>query len=231
MLLSINRYKFYLYILFFLFLNSVFNFKLLENYQDQFSLKKINVYGLNDYEMKIVKDELNYFQNTNIFKLNKNDILKKLNKFSYLDYIYAKKVMPSSIDIYLNKTTIVARAQRKGEKFYIGKNGKIINVNQISEINNLPVVFGDFNIKEFLNLQNLLELHEVDIDEINRYFYYKNKRWDLLFSSGNILMLPSKNVEKSLNIYKKLKNNKNLINTNIFDFRINNQIVLTKNDE
>ena len=50
---SINKYKFFQYILFFIFLSSIFNFKFLENYQNKFSLKTININGLSNEEKKI----------------------------------------------------------------------------------------------------------------------------------------------------------------------------------
>ena len=56
---SINKYKFFQYILFFIFLSSIFNFKFLENYQNKFSLKTININGLSNEEKKNIKNELN----------------------------------------------------------------------------------------------------------------------------------------------------------------------------
>ena len=42
--------------------------------------------------------------------------------------------------------------------------------------------------------------------------YFKNRRWDLLFSNGIKLKLPSKKIEDSVKIYKQLLDNDNLIN-------------------
>jgi hypothetical protein len=43
---STSKYKLYLYLFFLIFLSSIFNFKFLENYQDKFSLKTININGV-----------------------------------------------------------------------------------------------------------------------------------------------------------------------------------------
>ena len=80
-------------------------------------------------------------------------------------------------------------------------------------------------------MQKILKNHQVNFKKIENYFYFKNKRWDLLFSNGVTLKLPSKNIEKSLQIYKQLSNNGNLINTKIIDLRVHNQIVLTNKNE
>ena len=44
-------------------------------------------------------------------------------------------------------------------------------------------------------------------------------------------MLPSKDIEKSIKIYKNMLINNNLINTKIIDLRVTDQIILTNNNE
>ena len=228
---SINKYKLYLYLLFFIFLSTIYNFQILENYNDKFTLKKININGLSYNEKKIVKKELSNLKNINIFKLDKDKILEKLYKFNFLESIYVNKVMPSSININLKKTTILGKTLRNDKIFYIGQNGKFINSDQLLEKKITAMVFGDFNIDEFLNLQSIIENHHLDFDKIEKYYYFKNKRWDLLFSNGLTLKLPSKNIDKSIKIYTKLFNNNKLTNTKIVDLRVHNQIILTNHNE
>ncbi len=227
MLQLTNKYKLYFYLFLFIFLSSIFNFALLEKYEDKFTLKNINIYGLSVKEAKMVQDELSYFQNTNIFKLKKKELLKKLSKFNYLSQIYINKVMPSTININLTKTFIIAKTQKDSEIFYIGQNGKYINANQIIITDDPPIIFGDFKINEFIDLQKILKNQKIDLKNINKYFYYKNKRWDLKFSNGTLLMLPSKNIEKSIKIYNKLVKNNNFMNNRIIDLRVSNQIILS----
>ena len=50
-------------------------------------------------------------------------------------------------------------------------------------------------------------------------------------SNGTTLKLPSKNIEDSIAIYKKLLKNNNLTKAKIIDLRVNNQIILTNIDE
>jgi len=113
----------------------------------------------------------------------------------------------------------------------LGKNGKFINSNQISLKKKIPIVFGEFNINEFLNLYEILKNYQIKTLSIDKYFYFKNKRWDLVFSDGVILKLPTKNYEDSIKIYKKLLINNILKNIKVIDLRIKNQIILTKNNE
>ena len=229
--LQTNKYKLYLYLFFFIFLTSIFNFKILDNYQEKFSLKKIYIYGLSNNEKQNIEIELNKLKNINIFKLSEDKVLKILKKFNFLENIYVNKVIPSTININLSKTLIIGKTLRNGEYFYIGKNGNFIESNQLNETINIPSVFGEFRIEEYIDLQNILSENEVDVQKIKKYFYYKNKRWDLVFSNKLTLMLPSQNVDKSIKIYKKLLDSDNLINKKIIDLRITNQIILTNYNE
>ena len=231
MLQSISKYRLYLYLFFFIFLSSVFNFQFLKNYHHLFSLKTININGLSINEKKAIEIDLKNFKNINIFKLSEDKVLEKLNKYKFLENIYVNKIIPSTININLSKTAIIGKTLIDGENFFIGKNGKFINSNQLIEKNKAPEIFGDFKINDFLNLQKILNIHDLEVNKIEKYYYFKNKRWDLLFSDGLTLMLPSKDIEKSIMIYKEMFINNNLLNTKTIDLRVTNQIILTNKNE
>ena len=229
--LSISKYKLYLYLFFLIFLSSIFNFKFLENYYDKFSLKSINISGVSYEEKKNIEKELYNLENINIFKITEDKILEKLTKFNFIESINVKKIIPSSININLSKTSILGKTFINGENFYIGKNGKFINSNQIFEQYKTATVFGEFEINQFLNLYNILKNQKLEIVNIEEYYYFKNRRWDLVFSNGLILKLPSKNIMDSIKIYKQLIDNDDLSNIKIIDLRVINQIIMTNQNE
>ncbi len=231
MLQSISKYKLYLYLFFFIFLSSIFNFKFLENSKDKFRLKSININGVSYKEKKYIEEDLNKLKNESIFDIKENNILEILAKFNFIENIYVKKIIPSTININLSKTSILAKTFINGEEFYIGKNGKYINSNQIFKKYKTATVFGEFEIKEFLNLYNILINHQLDMSNIEQYYYFKNRRWDLVFSNDLVLKLPSKNKSDSIKIYKLLMHSDNLINTKIIDLRVFNQIIITNKNE
>jgi len=224
---SINKKKIYFYLLIFLFVSTSFNFNLLKKIKEIGLINSINVKGLSLDEEIIIKEELKIILNSNIFFLNKDLILEKLNQFNFLENIEVQKILPSKININLTKTNFLGSTIIDGEKFYIGSNGKFTISNQVKNEKNLPLVFGKFQINEFLDLQSILNKQEIDVNKINKYYYYRNKRWDLQNENGLILMLPSKDVKASLEIYKKLIDSESLNSIIIVDLRIPNQIILT----
>ncbi len=226
-----SKFKLYLYLFFFIFLTSVFNFKILDNYKEIFSIKKIEIYGLSNNKKKKIEHQLDNLKRFNILSLKEDAILKTLDKLNYIEQIYVNKILPSTINIKLLKTAIIGQTLVNGEMFFIGENGKLINPNQFNKNKNIPIVFGDFKIEDYKYLQNILTKHHVDISKIEKYYFYKNKRWDILFSNGLTLKLPSQNAEKSINIYNKLLHNNNLKNIKIVDLRVFDQIILTDFNE
>ena len=95
----------------------------------------------------------------------------------------------------------------------------------------LKVQFNLFIIHRLHNLYNILNNHQLEIGNIEQYYYFKNRRWDLVFSNDLVVKLPSKNKSDSIKIYKQLMDNDNLINTKIIDLRVTNQIIMTNKNE
>ena len=224
---SINRKKIYFYLLILLFLSTSFNFNLLKGFREISIINKININGLDKHEEKLVKEKLEIILNANSFFLNKKIILKNLNQFNFLDSVTVQKILPSEINVNLIKTTFTGRTIIDGEKYYIGKNGKFTNAKLVNNKDNLPLVFGKFEAKDFLKLQNILKKKKINLDKINKYFYYRNKRWDIQNKDGLTVMLPSKNLNESIDIYKKLIESIDLNTIKIVDLRITKQIILT----
>ena len=169
---SINKKKIYFYIFIFLFLSTIFNLNLFKSFKEIISVSNINIKGLNKSEETLVKEELRVLLKNNIFFLQKDLILESLNKFNFLENIIVKKKFPSEINIYLKKTKFVALTLIDGEKYYIGKNGKTTNSKLIIYKKNLPIVFGKFKINEFLKLQEILKKQKINLNEIEKYFFF-----------------------------------------------------------
>ena len=83
------------------------------------------------------------------------------------------KIIPSTLNISLSKTKIVGKTFIDGESFFIGENGKFISSSQLFESKSVASVFGDFKFNEFLDLQNILNIHDLEVNKIEKYYYFK----------------------------------------------------------
>jgi len=227
---SINKKKkIYFYLLILLFLTTTFNFNIISKFQDLILISNINVLGLNKKEKRLLEKNLEIFINKNIFLISKQEVDKIIKEKNFLENYKVVKVFPSKLLVKVKKTEFVGKTIVNGEKFYIGKNGKLTNIFLVEKEYNLPQVFGNFPITEFLELQTKLRENEIDLSKFKKYFYYKSKRWDIQKNDNTTLMLPSTDIKKSLNNYKSLLKVKKIHPGQLIDLRIKNKII-TRNE-
>ena len=225
--LSINKKRIYFYIICLLFITSISNQKIFHNFKDFFLIKKINI-NLDKPELnnKILLN-LDYLIDKNILFLNKKNFLTKISSINYLENIKIEKNYPSTIIFSANKTKLLASTFINQKKYYIGENNQFISAKDINISKNLPTIFGKFNISEFIDLQKELNNQNIDQSSILKYFFHKNKRWDLYYPNNKIIMLPNKNITKAITLYKKFETENKIGPDTIIDLRIENRLVLS----
>ena len=227
MLQSISKKKIYFYLLILLLFSSTFNFNIISSFNKLNLIKHINIVGLNEKEKNILEKNLNILINKNIFLINKDEAEKILKNNSFIDTYKIVKVFPSNLLVNVKKTKFVGKTILDGERFYIGKNGKLTKISLVEKESNLPQVFGSFQVYEFLKLQEMLIKNGFNLDKIKKYYYYKSKRWDIENNDNVLLRLPSENIENSLKNYRTLMKTNKIIKSNLIDLRIKNKIIFT----
>ena len=227
MLQSINKKRIYFYLLVFLFLSSVFNFNFISKFKNLNLVSHINVVGVSEKEKNILEKNLEIFINKNIFLISKEEVGNRIKNNSFLENYNIIKIFPSKLLVKVKKTQFVGKTILDGEKFYIGKNGKLTKIVLVKREYDLPQVFGSFEVNEFLKLQEVLISNGFNLNKIKKYYYYKSNRWDIENKDDVVFMLPSKNIDKSLQNYKLLLNANKIIIGQSIDLRMSNKIILT----
>ena len=226
MLQLINKKKIYFYLISFLFLSTISNNHYVNGFKKNFLINKIDIQIDRTYLKKIISQNAKFLLNNNIFSINSEILKNKFNKLNYLENIEIKKKYPSTIIIKANKTEYLAETFIEEKKYFVGRNGKFISAEYHDHKNSLPMIFGTFKIKDFLKLQSDLNRNNISLKKIKKYYYHKNKRWDLYLDKEIILMLPSNNLSDAIKIFKKYNlNNEIKIKTTI-DLRIPNRIII-----
>ena len=224
---SISKKRIYFYLFILLILSSTFNFDLISNFKNLNLVNNINIVGLSKKEASILEKNLEIFKKKNILFISKVEIVQKLNSNSFLDNYTIVKILPSKLLVKVNKTEFIGTTLFNGEKFYIGKNGKLTKVSLVEKEFNLPKVFGNFQVIELLNLQKILILNNFNLNKIIKYSYFKSNRWDIEFDNKTIVMLPSFNFEKSLQNYKSFIKKNEIKSGQLIDLRMRDKIIIS----
>ena len=184
----------------------------------------INVSGLGDINDAILLKEIKNLNLENIFIINKKKIINQIEFNSFVENYYIFKKYPSSLDIDILKTKFLARINNNGKIFIIGSNGKLSKNNYLD--NQLPFIFGNPEIYEFLNFKMIIDRSKISYNEIKNFYFFSSKRWDIELKSNKIIKLSKDNPEESLKLALEFLYHNDTEDIKIIDARIKNQIII-----
>ena len=190
----------------------------------KFNLKKINIENNFLLSKKDIKKLLIPIYDTNLIILRNKEIENLLTKNSLIESFNIKKKYPDTLKIKIFEKKPIAILQNKKKKFYLSEKIDLIEFKDLPDYQNLPYVFG--NKDEFEIFYNNLIKINFPFNQIKKYTLYETNRWDLLTKNNNMIKLPSKNYMESLKNYLNLQNKNDFKKYKIFDYRINNQLIL-----
>ena len=214
--------KIILYFLLFISIGTVNNIEL--NDKNFLTIKKINIFGFNDIEVLNVENDLNNLNLNNIISLNKNEISKVIESYNIVENYKIFKNYPSTLNIEINKTKFLAKINYDGKTFIVGSNGRLINEKYNN--NQLPYIFGSPESKEFLKLKKKIDESKFSYEQINNFYFYPSKRWDLELKNGIRIKLSNLNLVNSLNQSFEFLNDENFRDIKIIDLRVKNQTII-----
>ena len=219
---QINR-KIFFYFFLFIFLGT-FNNKNLNTFNFP-KIKSLKIYGLEKIDDKFIKS-LDLFKLNNIFFINKFELKKVLETNNLIEEYKVFKKYPSILEIEIVETKFLAKTSKNGKIFFVGSNNKLIEMK--NEIKNLPFIFGDFNLNNFLNLKKIIDESNLNYAEINNLYFFPSGRWDIEILSGTLIKLPNQKIKESLDLSLDLINNKKFNNIKIIDVRQKNQVIINE---
>ena len=214
--------KIVIYFLLFISIGTVNNIEL--NNKNFLTIKKINIFGFNDIEVLNVENDLNNLNLNNIVSLNKNEISKVIESYNIVENYKIFKNYPSTLNIEINKTKFLAKINYDGKTFIVGSNGRLIDEKYNN--NQLPYIFGSPESKEFLKLKKKIDESKFSYEQINNFYFYPSKRWDLELKNGIRIKLSNLNLVNSLNQSFEFLNDENFRDIKTIDLRVKNQTII-----
>ena len=217
-----RKNKIIIYLLFLLILSTT-SAKIINDQNKLFSLiSKINITGLSERKNLVILNNLNNLLYKSIFVINKGEIKKILEKHNIIQELNIKKIYPSTLIIEIKPTKFIARVSNNSQ-YLVGANGKLIEDKSNNEL--LPYIFGEFNSHDFLSFKQNIEKSIFSFSNLKELSFFPSGRWDILTDNDILIKLPQENIVASLNLSKKLINNDNFKNYKFIDLRIKNHLV------
>ena len=183
------------------------------------NINEINIIGLDIKDKSILLNKIKNYHLNNIFSINKNDLINEIELNSLVEKYLIFKRYPSTLDIKIDKTKFLAKINKNGQIFYLGSNGKFTK-NDFSN-NQLPYIFGNPDINEFLSIKQIIDKSKISYSEIKNLYFFPSKRWDLELRDNTIIKLPHDNINIAVNLAMEFLDDNKFI-----DARIENQIIL-----
>ena len=190
----------------------------------KFNLKTIVIENNLLLKDKDVKSLLIPFYNKNLIFLNNNEVKKALLQNSFIESFKIKKKYPNTLRIRIYEKKPIAILLKKQNKFLLSDKIDLIKFQEIGNFNHLPYVIGDE--KKFKTFYLNLEKINFPINTVKKFIFYDINRWDLETKDKKVIKLPKNNYIESLKNYLKLIKNDSFKKYEMFDYRINNQLIL-----
>jgi len=186
------------------------------------SISKINITGLSERKNSEILNNLNNLLYKSMFVISEDEIRKILEKHNIIQEFYVKKIYPSTLNIEIKTTKFIARVSNNNQ-YLVGANGKLIEDKSNNEL--LPYIFGEFNSQDFLLFKKYIEKSMFSFSNVKELSFFPSGRWDILTDKDILIKLPQEYIIASLNLSKKLINNDNFKDYKFIDLRIKNHLV------
>ena len=215
--------KIIIYLFIFFSLVTITNTRISDNF---YIIKELNISGLNNLETNKIYNDLRIFQNSNIFSFDKKDISEKIYSNKIVEKFEIFKIYPSTLNIEIKETKFLAITKKNNNNYLIGENGNLIKAN--NTFLNLPFIFGNVDVKDFLYLKEIVEVSNFKFNNIKNLYYFKSNRWDIITKDGLTYKMPTNLTIKKLNLIKKITQANDFNDSKIFDYRQNNMMVINE---
>ncbi len=220
---QINK-KIFLYLFIFISLTTLSN-KNLINFRLP-NINQIDISGFDQIENNELSENLEFLKSENLFFLNKERIKKILDSNNIVENYHIFKKFPSTLVLTINKTNYLAVTKKDKQLYFIGSNNKFIKTK--NENLKLPQIFGNFEIKEFIQIKRFIDESKFEYDAIKFLYFFPSGRWDIHTNTGIVIKLPKNRIKEKLNLVNSLLVADKFKNLTLIDVRQKNQIVINE---
>ncbi len=214
--------KIFIYLFLMTLVGSINNLEI-NNYKI-FKIRNIDISGLTNLENSELKKKIKNLNLRNILFLNRFKLSQIIDSNPIVQNYEVIKIYPSSIDIKIIKTKLLAKLNKDGKTLFLGSNGKLSEYNFSKK--SLPFIFGNPGSDDFLNLKKKIDASKFSYGEFKNFYFFPSGRWDLELKNNILIKLPENKINDSLDYAFDFMKNNNIDNFRVIDLRVKNQIIL-----
>ena len=199
--------------------------KLLNNFliKNGFTINNIQILGIKNIPKETIIKIVNNENKSNIFNVNLLNIYNNLRNNDWVKELYIERVLPNTIKISIIEKEAIGIWQYEMSNKLITKNGEIISTANINKFKiDLPIIHGNDANKNANSILKILETNKVLTKNIWSLDYINNRRWNLHFKQGIIVLLPSEGVLRAWNEIIKLQKNYDVLNLGLTELDLRN---------
>ena len=199
--------------------------KLLNNFliKNGFTINNIQILGIKNIPKETIIKIVNNENKSNILNVNLLNIYNNLRNNDWVEELYIERVLPNTIKISIIEKEAIGIWQYEMSNKLITKNGEIISTANINKFKiDLPIIHGNDANKNANFILKILETNKVLTKNIWSLDYINNRRWNLHFKQGIIVLLPSEGVLRAWNEIIKLQKNYDVLNLGLTELDLRN---------
>ncbi|MDG2457459.1 MAG: FtsQ-type POTRA domain-containing protein [Alphaproteobacteria bacterium] len=199
--------------------------KLLNNFliKNGFTINNIQILGIKNIPKETIIKIVNNENKSNILNVNLLNIYNNLRNNDWVEELYIERVLPNTIKISIIEKEAIGIWQYEMSNKLITKNGEIISTANINKFKiDLPIIHGNHANKQANSILKILATNKVLTKNIWSLDYINNRRWNLHFKQGIIVLLPSEGVLRAWNEIIKLQKNYDVLNLGLTELDLRN---------
>ena len=221
MLQKIDKKKYiFFYLIILIILSSIHNSNF--KYNNFFTIKKIEVVGLNKTDNLFLENKLAGLVGSNIFVLNKNSF-ELINSVNLIKSYNVKKIYPNKVKVYLESATAISVIKNSNELVILGNNGKIIDLKTLPK--NIPEVSGTSDMKKVFKTIEIISKSPFDIRKVKKISFFQSKRIDIELENKRKIKFPINFTIDDLNFGFRVVNDEKFNKSKVIDLRIPNKVI------
>ena len=221
MLQKIDKKKYiFFYLIILIILSSIHNSNF--KYNNFFTIKKIEVIGLNKTDNSFLENKLADLVGSNIFVLNKKSF-ELINSVNLIKNYNVKKIYPNKVKVYLESALAISVIKNSNELVILGNNGKIIDLKTLPE--NVPKVTGTSDIKKVFQTIEIFNKSDIDITDVKKIIFFPSKRIDIELENKKKIRFPINFTIDDLNFGFRVINDEKFYQSRIIDLRVPNKVI------